>query len=571
MSSDQNTPSSQQNSGNDGTDDDALAAATVSKTRFSIIWIIPILSVLIAVFLLWRSLYDRGPEILITFDTADGLTSGQTQVKNKAVTLGTVDSITLSKDMHHVDVRVQMNASAAGLLTDRSRFWVVRPRINGASVTGLETLMSGAYIAFDPGPPGGERTNKFTGLESPPGIQSDQPGRTYTLLSPAIGSIGPGAPVFFRDVDVGEVLGSTLPPGGVGPVRIQFFVKEPYDHYLRTNTRFWNVSGVKVGFGAGGLKVQMQSIQALFSGGVAFSLTSSDVGHEEISEEAPANTIFQLYDDKESADNAGYHDRVPVATYLTSTASGLAVGTSVTMFGIQIGAVTGVKLQLDPVTGHARVRVAMDIQPERIWSQTQIRDSNMEQTLRTLVNNGMRASAASVSMLTGETNISLDFVPKAKPEKVYMEGDTLILPSQAGGMSGIMQSLATVSDKLAAMPFEQIGDNANNLLAHADQRINSPEVKEALVQLRDSLHSLHTLADNANKGMQPLMKRLPEMSEQLDRTLKNANTLLASYGGDTDFHRSLQGMVVQLGEAARSLRLMTQYLTNHPSSLVTGR
>ncbi|WP_291367678.1 intermembrane transport protein PqiB [Acetobacter sp. UBA5411] len=569
MTSEQNNSSSQQSLGNEEQGDSRLPEATVSKTRFSIIWIIPIISVLIAGFLLWRSLYNRGPEILITFDTADGLTSGQTQVKNKAVTLGTVSSITLSKDMHHVDVRVQMNSSASGLLTDKSRFWVVRPRINGASVTGLETLLSGAYIAFDPGTAGGQRTTAFRGLESPPGIQSDQPGRTYTLVAPAIGSIGPGAPVFFRDVDVGEVLGYTLPPGGVGPVMIQFFVREPYDHYLHTNTRFWNVSGVKVGFGAGGLKVQMQSIQALFSGGIAFSLNRTSTDDE--ATEAPANTIFQLYDDKESADNAGYHERVPVATYLSSSVSGLAVGSPVTMFGIQVGSVTGVKLQIDQATGHAQVRVAMDIQPERVLSPEQIHTDTLVSTLQALVANGMRASAASVSMLTGETNISLDFVKSAKDVKTYMEGNTLILPSQAGGMSGIMQSLSTVSDKLAAMPLDKIGDNANNLLAHADQRINSPEVKQALVNLRDSLNSLHHLADHADKGLQPLMKRLPEMSEQLDNTLKNANKLLASYGGDTDFHRSLQSMVVQLGETARSLRFMTNFLANHPSSIVTGR
>ncbi|WP_407066024.1 PqiB family protein [Acetobacter sp.] len=569
MTSEQNNSSSQQSAGRRGQDDGRLPEANISKTRFSIIWIIPIISVLIAGFLLWRSLYNRGPEILITFDTADGLTSGQTQVKNKAVTLGTVSSITLSKDMHHVDVRVQMNSSASGLLTDKSRFWVVRPRINGASVTGLETLLSGAYIAFDPGVGGEQRTTVFRGLESPPGIQSDQPGRTYTLVAPAIGSIGPGAPVFFRDVDVGEVLGYTLPPGGVGPVMIQFFVREPYDHYLHTNTRFWNASGVKVGFGAGGLKVQMQSIQALFSGGIAFSLKSSSTDDDET--EAPANTIFQLYDDQESADNAGYHERVPVATYLSSSVAGLAVGSSVSMFGIQIGSVTDVKLQIDQTTGRARVRVAMDIQPERVLSPEQIHSDTMVSTLQALVANGMRASAASVSMLTGETNISLDFVKATNDVKTYMEGNTLILPSQAGGISGIMQSLSTVSDKLAAMPLDKIGDNANNLLAHVDQRINSPEVRQALVNLRDSLKSLHDLSDSANKGLQPLMKRLPEMSDQLDRTLKNANKLLASYGGDTDFHRSLQAMVVQLGETARSLRFMTGFLANHPSSIVTGR
>ncbi|GBR12076.1 paraquat-inducible protein B [Acetobacter oeni LMG 21952] len=542
----------------------------MAKTRFSIIWVIPIISVMIAVFLLWRSLYDRGPEIIITFDTADGLTSGQTQVKNKAVTLGTVDSITLSKDMRHVDVRVQMNASASGLLSDKSRFWVVRPRINGASVTGLETLLSGAYIAFDPGMAGGGKATHFTGLESPPGMQSDQPGRTYSLVTPSIGSIGPGAPVFFRDVDVGEVLGYTLPPGGIGPVLIQFFVREPYDHYLRTNTRFWNVSGVKVGFGAGGLKVQMQSIQALFSGGIAFSLNNPSTTGE-TAEEAPADTIFQLYDDKDRADDASYHERLETATYLSSSVSGLAIGSSVTMFGIQVGSVTAVKLEIDQKTGHAQVRVNMDIQPERVLSPSEIHHDSMVPLMQALVANGLRASASSLSMLTGETNISLDFVKKAPPATATMEGNTLIIPGQAGGMSGIMQSLSTVSDKLAAMPFEQIGDNANHLLAHADQKINSPEVKESLVQLRDSLRSLHSLLDNTSQGMKPLMKRLPEMSDQLDNTLKNANKLLSSYGGDTDFHRSLQAMVVQLGDTARSLRFLSEFMTNHPSALVTGR
>lgn len=549
---------------------ETLPSARVGKARFSIIWVIPIISVLIAAFLLWRSLYDRGPEILITFDTADGLTSGQTQVKNKSVALGTVDSITLSRDKHHVDVRVQMNSSASGLLTDKSRFWVVRPRINGASVTGLETLMSGAYIAFDPGPGGGAKATKFTGLESPPGIQSDQPGRTYSLVTPSIGSIGPGAPVFFRDVDVGEVLGYTLPPGGVGPVIVQFFVREPYDHYLRTNTRFWNVSGLKVGFGAGGLKVQMQSIQALFSGGIAFSINNPDPAGEK-APEAPADTIFQLYDDKETADGASYHERVPVATYLESSVTGLTAGSPVTMFGIQVGTVSDVKLKLDQKTGHARIRVAMNLQPERVLSSSEIQKGSALPVIQALVANGMRASVASVSMLTGASDISLDFVKKAQPAKVYMEGDTIIIPGQAGGMSGIMQSLATVSDKLAAMPFEQIGDHANDLLAHADQRINSPEVKESLTQLRDSLRNLHQLLDNTNRGMKPFLDRLPEMSRQLDSTLKNANRLLGSYGGDTDFHRSLQAMVVQLGDTARSLRFLSEFLTNHPSALVTGR
>lgn len=547
--------------------------AVVRRIRFSIIWIIPVLSVLIAGFLVWRSFASNGPEITIVFDTADGLTSGQTQVKNKAVVLGTVQHISLTDDLRHVKVRIRMNSGTSEMLTDHARFWVVRPRINGASVTGLETLMSGAYIAFDPGTAAdghAKRVTTFQGLEAPPGVRSDQPGRTYTLIAPSIGSIGQGAPVFFRDVDVGEVLGYTMPPGGRGPILIQVFVREPYDRYLRTDTRFWNVSGVQVGFGAGGLKVQLQSIQALFSGGVAFGLPRDGTGGDE-AQEAPVDTVFKLYDSKEEADSAGYHERVPLATYVTSSVKGLAPGSQVTMFGIQIGNVTSVKLDLDQKTGHPRVRIGMQIQPERVLDAKDIKHGTLTEMFRMLVANGLRASTDSASFLTGETMISLNFIKNPPVATTSMEGPTLVIPSQAGGMNGIMDSLSTVASRLSAMPFEQIGVNANNLLANADKTLTSPDIKQSLASLRVSMKNLQDMSTQMRKGVGPLMDRLPEMTNQLDQAVQNANRLLGSYGGNSDFHRNLQAMVQQLGQTARSLRFLSEFLTNHPSALLSGR
>ncbi|MBB2164702.1 MCE family protein [Gluconacetobacter sp. 1b LMG 1731] len=556
----------------DHSDDRAAASppeASARRYRFSIVWLVPIVAVAIAGYLGWRGIMGRGPDITIIFDTADGLTSGQTQVKNKAVPLGTVQDVTLTPDMRHVEVKVRMSANASPMLTDHARFWVVRPRLNGASVTGLETLMTGAYIAMDPGVPGGASASKFKGLEAPPGMRSDQPGNTYTLISPSLGSIGQGAPVFFRDIDVGEVLGYTMPPGGEGPILIQVFIRKPYDSYLRTDTRFWNVSGVQVGLGAGGLKVKLQSIQALFSGGVAFGLPDKREGTS--APTAPKNSVFRLYESNEAADNAGYRERVSLVTYLTSSVSGLTTGAQVTMFGIQVGTVTSVKLMLDQKDGTARVRVGMEIQPERILPLSEIHRDTMSATIQALVDNGLRASVDSASLLTGESMIGLNFVKKATPAVVTTEGTALVIPSKAGGMSGIMDSLSTVADKIAAMPLTQVGDNLNNLLAHSDARINSPEVKQAIVALRDSLRSIQGLASDARTGMHPLFQRLPQMSAQLDSTLKNANKLMGSYGGDTDFHRDLQQMLVQLNEAARSLRFLTDFLNRHPSALITGR
>ncbi|WP_048849067.1 PqiB family protein [Tanticharoenia sakaeratensis] len=542
--------------------------APTRHTRFSIIWLIPVVAIVLAGWLAWRSISQRGPEITVTFDTADGITAGQTRVENKAVTLGTVESVTLSRDMRRVSVRIRMNADSSDILTDHARFWVVRPRINGASITGLETLLSGAYIAIDPGAPGGHYQTMFTGLESVPGVRSDQPGTTYTLVTTQLGSIGQGAPVFFRNVSVGEVLGYTMPPGGDGPILVQVFVREPYDHYLRTDTRFWNVSGVQVGLGAGGLKVQLTSLQALLSGGVAFGIPERRL--DTPSPRAPGNAVFKLYDTEAEADGARYQRRVRAVTYVDSSVKGLVSGSQVTMFGIQVGTVTNVRLEIDKTTAAARVRIDMDLEPERVMSAEKMADQPSEM-LSQMVRNGLRASVESASFLTGESMISLTFVKHAQPAELGNVDGIAVIPSQPGGFDGIMASVSTVADKIAAMPLQQIGDHVNDLIAHSDQRIASPEVTQSLQALRDSLRHLSALTQHADEGMQPLLKRLPALSAALQGTLQSAQGVLGSYGGDTDFHRDLQGMVVQLGQAARSIRYLTDYLNRHPSALITGR
>jgi paraquat-inducible protein B len=172
---------------------------------------LPIVAAAIGGYLAFNSLSRRGPTIVISFRTADGLTAGQTKVKHKAVDLGTVESIRLSPDMSHVIVRVQMQAEAEPYLTDKARFWVVRPRLSGSTISGLETLISGGYIELDPGAKGDSSQREFTALEDPPGVRSDEPGQTFELKAPRIGSLGSGSPVFYRDIAVGEVLGYSLP------------------------------------------------------------------------------------------------------------------------------------------------------------------------------------------------------------------------------------------------------------------------------------------------------------------------------------------------------------------------
>lgn len=552
-------------------DDQNMAPeATIHRARFSIIWIIPIVALGVAGWLGWQTFSRRGPEITIEFDTADGLTAGQTQVKHKSVSLGTVQSVVLSKDLKRVEVHLQMSSRAEPLLTDHAKFWVVRPRLNGINISGLETLVSGAFIAIDPGLPGGNPQTSFRGLEAPPGVRSDKPGRTYTLMTSDVGSIGEGAPIFFRNVAVGEVLGYTLPPKGIGPIPVRVFVRDPYDQFIRNDTHFWDVSGVQVEVGAGGLRLQLQSVQALLSGGVAFGLPEQ---RRDTSEpEAADNTTFKLYASKSDADLAGYRQQTEFVSYLEGSIQGLAVGSAVEMFGFQIGNVTGIQLKLDPAQGHARIRITMAVQPERFLSDEAIAKNAPLASVQALVDNGMRLEIASSSLITGSSIVSLRFVPDAKPVQLTMEGDEIVLPSQPGsGLSGIEDALSTVSNKLSAIPLDQIGQNLNNLLSHADTTISSPDLKQALRELNQSLKSIQHLVAQTDKGTAPLLQRLPEMSRQLEQTIAHANDALSSYSGNSDFHHELNQALQQLSETATSLRTLADFLKRHPSSLLFGR
>ena len=139
------------------------------------------------------------------------------------------------------------------------------------------------------------------------------------------------------------------------------------------------------------------------------------------------------------------------------------------------------------------------------------------------------------------------------------------------GYGGAAEVTGPLSDKIAAMPLTQIGDNLNALLAHTDGTVNGPQLRQALGQLTGTLRSVQALAAHADRGLDPLLQRLPQIADQLQQTVQHANDALAAYGGDSDFNRSLRQTLGQLGDTARSLRLLADFLKRHPSSLLFGR
>jgi paraquat-inducible protein B len=553
--------------------DDGLPYAQVQRRRpFMFIWLVPLVALGIAGYLGFHAVARRGEEIVITFSTADGLTAGQTKVRHKAVDLGTVERINLSRDMSKVVLHVQMEREADRILTSNARFWVVRPRLTAGSISGLDTLISGSFIEVDPGPVDapGKPQEAFVGLEEPPAVRSDEPGRTFTLTAGRIGSLASGSPVFFHDIEAGEVLGYDLVDNGQA-VAIHTFIRKPYDDYVREDTRFWNSSGIALNLGAQGFKVQVQSLQAVLSGGVSFDRPT------EGAEPPPARegATFPLFSDEAAANAASYRTRLKFTTYVEGSVSGLAVDAPVQLYGIQIGNVTGVKLELDPVKLTSRVRIDFEIQPERIMRPDELKLSSLD-VARGLVARGMRAQLQSASLITGQQLLAMAFIPNAPPAEARQQGDTIVIPSQpASSLDSITNGLSSIAAKLGSLPLDQIAANLSSALGGVARLTNGPEMQQTLKSLAGTVTDAQELVRKVDAGMTPALKRLPEIATSLQATADHASHLLSSvdtgYGGNSEFNRNLQRVLAQVSDTARSVRLLADFLDQHPEALIRGR
>ena len=222
------------------------------RIRLPYIWILPTLVVLAGLFVAIHEKLAQGTEIEISFHTADDLEPNKTKIRYKAVEIGEVTEIHVSKDRKEVIVEARIHRNARDYLVADTRFWVVRPRVAGGNVTGLGTLVSGAYIGLDVGH-SSEPRRSFTGLEVPPIVTSGLPGREFVLHAEDIGSLNIGSTVFYRHIPAGEVVAYALDPGGAS-VTIKVFVNSPYDNYVTAASRFWQASGIDMSINAEGVQ-----------------------------------------------------------------------------------------------------------------------------------------------------------------------------------------------------------------------------------------------------------------------------------------------------------------------------
>ena len=554
-------------------DDIPIQSAVVQKKgkrRVSLIWIIPIISILIGIWLVYDTYSKRGPKITITFDQGEGLTAGTSQVKHRDVQLGTVMAVKLTPDMNHVAVTVQMTRDATPLITSNTKFWIVRPRFFAGSLSGLGTLLSGPYIDLMPAPGGGSVQTKFTGLQDPPVLQSVEPGRVFLLKATRVGSVALGAPIFYRDLQVGTILGWDL--GEMAKdVTIHAFVRAPFDAYVHDETRFWNASGLSVKLGANGIQVQVQSLDALLLGGIAFETPAEF----ETTPESRSHEDFPLYASQDDADQASFQRKIPLVSYFSGSVSGLGIGSDVTFQGLRVGDVTGVDLEYDAKTDTVVAPVHYEIEPERIKNINVVEGRGPLTNLRILVAKGLRAQIQKANYLTGQSMVAFVLTSSAPPATLAMDGGNILFPTSAGAFDSITSSAGDIMAKINALPFDQMSASLTSTLAGLSKLTNGPQTTQAVASLAGTLAAAQTLVKQLNTQAGPALRSLPALTAGLKTSVEHLNTVLlsanAAYGDNSHFSRQLERLMAQLNEMAQSFRSLADLLTSHPEALIRGR
>ncbi|HKN10909.1 MAG TPA: MlaD family protein, partial [Pseudomonadota bacterium] len=463
--------------------DDLPQASVVRKKRmrFSIVWIIPILAAVVAIGIAIQRVLSEGPAITIVFKAAQGIEAGKTFIKYKDVNIGQVTAVQLSDDYAKVLVKAKIAKHAAGLMVKDAKFWVVEPRISLSGVSGLNTLLSGNYIGFEAGK-SDEDERDFIGLDLPPPI-TDQRGRKFLLKASTLGSLGVGAPVYYRQISVGEVAAYNLAPDG-NSVEITLFIDYPYDKYVTTETRFWNASGINVTVGADGVDVHTESLAALLAGGLAF-----DVPDQLLSgQPAAANSVFTLYRNRAVAMKQPDPNARRFALYFDEPVRGLSVGAPVMLYGLPVGEVASVGMSVDPKTKAFRPRALITFFPEQLMAQLSQREKATGRALEEAgpearVRNvrhqvedlGLRAQLQTGSYLTGELYVSFTYVPSAPKVKLDFSKDPLELPVVPGGLANIEAKLTSILTKIDNMPLEKMGGDVKNILASLNQTLKTTD------------------------------------------------------------------------------------------------
>ena len=525
-------------------------AKITSTKSISRIWIIPILVVVVGGWMVYQQWKNQGPLITIELQSATGIEVNKTPIKVRDLDVGQVKKITLKPDLDGVLVTARIDANASHLLTDKSDFWVVAPRISFSEVSGLNTLLSGSYIAMAANDSGKEQLN-FIALERPPVTPAGTPGLHVILQSDDEFAYKPGDPIIYKGFKVGEFEDAVFNIEE-RVVYYDAFIEAPYHKLITENTRFWDVSGVKLKLESSGVKMETGSLETLLANGITFGVPEG----VQIGERVVENASFTIYGDVTTASNARYKLAAEYVLLVDESVRGLTVGAPVEYRGIEIGNVMAIN-SFPAVEGNILERdypipVIINIYPGKVRQPDTEEGLNaIKQTMRNWLRKDLRATLRMGNVLTGGLFVDLQHVSKPDDSnEIAMLNGYEVIPTVSNEFTQITQKADAILDKINQLPLDDMVSNV--LLAVEDMKLAAQSVETASDDFDVLIANVDTELLNTN----------------LNQVLLSLDSLLKNYSEGGLSQSEIKETVDTMQDTMRNLQPLLLKLNQSPNSLI---
>ncbi|AMY69325.1 intermembrane transport protein PqiB [Frigidibacter mobilis] len=530
--------------------------------QLSPVWLVPLVALTVALGVAWQSYAGRGELITISFQNASGIEAGQTPLKFRDVTIGVVEQVNFGEGLSEVLVNVRVSRDVAPYIDRDAEFWVVRPEVSVRGVTGLDTVLSGAFIAgrWDSESTGAH--TRFTGLEVPPMLGGPDANGMVVVLKLRDGNqISAGAPILYRGIEVGAVGAPRLSEDGEH-VLINAFIQAPYTERLTSASRFWDASGFDVSISASGVELDVKSLASLIEGGISFDTVVSG------GDPVDPGASFEVYPDERSARDSVFTSAndamLPVSVVFDGSVSGLTVGAEVRFRGLKVGQVTdlGAFVEGTGAARRVRLRANLELQIGKLGLGEDATEQQALDLLATFVEtSGLRARLATASILTGGLLVDLVELPDAAPATIRLDAEPYPeLPTSEAALSDFAATSQGVFERINALPVEELMQSAIDALdsfralaADPDTRrvpgaaaglledtralVTSDDVAAIPAELRAVAASARAILDRIEEGQ--AVENLIAAIGRADRALANLETASADFPAITAEVRSI--------------------------------
>lgn len=532
------------------TDNELHRAKASRQTRLSPIWIVPLVAVVIGLWLVYDNYTSRGTLITLTMSNAEGIEAGSTLIRSRNVEIGRVQSVRLSDDLSQAVMTARIQPEAEAMLREDSRFWVVKPRIGREGISGLGTVLSGAYLQLEPGQ-SDEPRREFTVSDVPPVATAGQAGLQISLVSQLGNSLRVGDPVSYQGYTVGRVEDTRFDADS-RTMYHQVFIEEPYSQLVTDSTRFWTASGVDFRLDANGFRVNVESLEALLGGGVTFGVP------EDLPMGRPVehNARFNLYADEDDAREGTFNRYLEYVLLVDDTVRGLSRGAPVELRGVRIGTVAAVPWNFTAPQPDSRARFAIPvlirIEPQRLGIENSDIDlEDWDNRFTRMFSLGLRASLKNGSLLTGALFVDLNFQRDLADEYVAETfSERTVFPTVAGGFAQIQAQITDLLDKLNALEVEP-------LLAGMDRNLQASE--QVLNEVRDVSRSVNELLSDPETRA---------IGGNLNSTLEELRSTLQGVSPSSPAYQELTTAIERLDRLMRDLQPLTRTLNENPRALL---